>query len=325
MALSEFLPEYFSQEFERPEMFQYPYIMFATDRSGMVPAGGNKVSWPDVEGSVTSREYRRGTDLSEDEGDDAVLTLDIDQSDAVSIPLDDLDRIQKMPDVMGEYMIQADRELMWAINENNRSILEGGARRAASGLTEPMRGDSNGLKSNVKNLEFFAEGVTGTGHEVWGTEAAIQELIDSMDEDAGGYAKRHGWVSQDADTKGVAVVPIEVGNAFRKYLRDFKPNLGAGSIVDSAFGLGRIMKVAGWEIVEDVTLDEVNTGAAGSMSINFLNPSGRSVYYGRQLTTLETERIQKQFGTRLKALYLHGAAQGAARHIYGIDITLSTS
>ena len=324
MALDTFLPEYFSQQFELPEMFEFPYIRFATDRSGMVPDGGNKVTWPDVEGSVVTQKYTAGSPLTDGEGQDAVLTLEVNEFDAVAIPLDDLDRVQKMPTLMAEYTLQANRELMWEINDHIRTQLQATARRAASGLTEPMRGNHAGLTSNVAAVSYHQRGSGNSTHPVWGTEGMRQDIVSRFDVDAGGFAKRHGWVSPDADTKGVAVVPIELANELRAYLRDDKPNLGAGTVVDSAFGLGRIMKVSGWEIVEDVTLPAVNVAAAANpaMRVNFLHPQNRSVYYARQLTTLETERIQGEFGTRLKALYMHGAVQGAARHIYGMDIRL---
>lgn len=329
MALDTFLPQYFSQEVERPEMFEFPYIMMATDRSSMVPPGGNKVTWPDVEGSVTTQIYTKGTDLTDGEGRDAVITLTIDQQDAVSIPLDDLDRIQKMPGVMGEYMMQSDRELMWEINDNNRTAYRKSARLASNGLTEPMRGNHVGLTSNVTNMELLHSGGTGTAHNKINTAAGRAEIIEAMDLKAATYAKRHGWVTQDADTKGIVAMPMEISAQLRRYLIDDKPNLGVGSIVDSAFGLGKILKVSGWEVMEDVTapafnIDGVIAPGAG-FRMDFFHPGGRSLYYGKQLSELETERIQKQFGTRLKALYLHGAIQGAARHMYSIEILLSAS
>ena len=319
MALDTFLPEYFSQEFERPEMFEFPYLMFATDRSALVPAGGNQATWPDVEGSVTTQKYSRGTPLTDGEGQDAVLTLAVDQRDAVSIPLDDLDRVQRMPNLMAEYMIQGDRELMWDINQNLKNAYRSATRLAATGLTEPMRGDHDGLTSNVTALSV--------ARASFAAAAFRQDLIEAMDENAGSFAKRHGWVSQDADTKGVVVCPIEIAAQFRRYLIDDKPNLGAGAIVDSAFGLGRIMKVSGWEVVEDVTAPPFNTAGAiaatAGFRLDFFHPQGRSLYYARQLAEMETERIQSQFGTRLKMLYLHGAVQGAARHLYSITVQLT--
>ena len=323
MALDTFIPEFFSQEFERPEMFEFPYIMFARDRSSMVPAGGYQATWPDVEGSVVIQRYTKGTDMTDGEGQDEILTLTIDQTDAVQIPLDDLDRVQRMPNLMGEYMIQANRELMWAINQNNRAELRKSTRRKASGMTEPMRGNHNGLTSNVHEMTLLTTDGTGGGHPKIDTPEGRAAIIRMFDQQAGVFAKRHGWVSPDADTKGVAVCEIELGNQFREYLWNDKPNLGAGAIVDSAFGLGKIMKISGWEIVEDATAPEVNLADGSAvLTVDFLHPQGRSLNYGKQLTTIETERIQKQFGNRLKALYLHGGVQGAARHIFGATINL---
>ena len=330
MALDTFAPEFFSQEFERPEMFEFPYVMMATDRSGLVPPGGNKATWPDVEGSVTTQTYARGVSLTDGEGQDLQITLDINQSDAVAIPLDDLDRVQRMPSLLAEYMIQSDRELMWAINDNNKTAFRAATRLAASGLTEPMRGDNDGLTSNVTALEFIHTGGTANvAHPFIESADARQAIIQAMDVAAATYAKRHGWVSQNADTKGVAACPIELGAQFRRYLIDDKPNLGAGSIVDSAFGMGRILAVSGWEILEDVTAPAFNLSgviaADAGFRIDFFHPQRIGLYYGRQLSELETERIQGQFGTRLKALYLHGAIQGAARHMYSITIQLSAA
>jgi len=326
MALDTFAPQYFSQGYEPAELFEFPYILFATDRSPMVPPGGNKCTWPDVEGSVTTQTYSKGTNLTDGEGRDVQITLDVDQEDAVAIPLDDLDRVQRQPQVMAEYMLQADRELRWAINDNIRSAFRQSSRLAASGLTEPMRGSYNGLTSNKKVLSLNRSGSTTSNAVTIDSKAGRQQLVAAFDEDAGTFAKRHGWVSPDAATKGVAICPIEVGNQIRRYLTDDVPNLGAGSFVDSAFGLGQVMKVGGWEIVEDATQGAVSltTAAAQALKIDFMHPQRRGAYYARQLAVMETERIQLQFGTRLKSLYLHGAIQGAARHMYEVAITLVT-
>ena len=331
MALDTFMPQMFSQEFERPELFEFPYVMMATDRSSLVPAGSNQVSWPDVEGSIVTQTYTRGTDLTDGEGQDAMLTLKIDQFDSFAIPLDDLDRQQRLPNVLSEYTVQGSRELLWKVNENNRTVYRTGgpvgSNRLGSSLTEPMRGNHVGLTSNTYELELLHTGGTGTGHPKWGTAEGRQAIIAAMDTEAGAFAKRHGWVSQNADTKGVCVVPIQVGQEFRRYLIDDKPNLGVGNIVDSAFGYGRIMMISGWEILEDVTAAAFAVNAADDTNIklDFFHPMNRSLYYGRQLQSMETERIQKQFGTRLKGLYMHGAVQGAARHMFEMSVSLADS
>ena len=321
MALDTFLPQFFSQDFEPSEMFEFPYVLFATDRSGMVPAGGNQVTWPDVEGSVTTQAYTRGTNLTDGEGRDAIITLTVNQQDAVAIPLDDTDRTQRMPQIMAEYAMQSNRELIWKVNANNRAAFRAATRLAPSGLTQPMRGSYNGLTSNVASVDLKASGASGTTIDSVDGRAAV---IRAMDQQAGVFAKRHGWISTDADTKGVCIVPIEIGNQFREFLWNDKPNLGVGSIVDSAFGLGQIMKISGWEVVEDATQPEVDLTQAGNVHLDFVHPQRRGLYYARQLSSIETERIQGQFGTRLKALYMHGATQGAARHLYQLQLALTT-
>lgn len=301
-------------------MVAWPYLMMATDRSALVPPGGNQVTWPDVEGSIRTQKYTRGTNLNDGEWYDETLTLHVNQFDAVSQPLDDLDRVQRMPNLMAEGMIQADRDLMAVINENLKAEYRKGTRLAADGLTEPQRGNHQGLTSNVTELSFAAN--------AWDTPATREAIVRSMDRDAGAYATRHGWVGTDARVKGVAVVPIELAQQFRAFLRDDKPNLGAGSLVDSAFGFGQVEMVSGWEIVEDGSIltpfDTSKAIAANAgLRIDFFHPGGRSLYYARQLAEMETERIQSQFGTRLKMLYLHGGVQGAARHLYSTTIQLT--
>lgn len=328
MALDSFAPQFFSQDFAVQEMFEFPYLMFATDRSGMVPAGGDRVTWPDVEGTMVTQDYTPGSNLTDRELQDAAYTLNVNQRKAISVVVDDVERTQKMPAIMAEMMTQSVRELMWAMNAYLRAQFESTTRLAASGLTQPMRGDHDGLTSNQTNFEILHTGGSGGAHPMWGTEAFRQQLIAMMDEEAGGFAKRHGWVSQNADTKGVAICEIQIANEFRRYLTDDKPNLGAGAIVDSAFGLGRILKIAGWEIMEDVTRAPFLTNAAIASAgprINFVHPQRRSLYYARQLQSLETERVQSRFANRLKGLYLYGAEQGASRHLYSIQLLLSNS
>lgn len=326
MPIDTFLPEYFRQEFEPKELFEWPYVMLGRDRSEYVPAGGNQATWPDVEGSVTTQAYTPGQDLVSREGNDEILTLTMDQRTAVAMKLDDVIRTQRMPSLMGEYMIQTQRELMWDINAHNRTKLRAATRRAASGLTEPMRGNPQGLTRNVYEMTMLTSDGTGNAHNKITSMEGRAEIIRAFDQQAGNFAKRHGWVSPDADTKGVCVVPIELGEQFREYLWNDKPNLGAGAIVDSAFGLGKVMKISGWEIVEDATQPEIDLANGNAQIVcDFLHPNRYSLNYGIQLNTIETERIQSQFGSRLKALYLHGAEQGAARNQFAIVINLDDS
>ena len=321
MALTNWMPQFFTQTFEPAQMFQFPYIAFGSDRSSYVPIGNNQGSWPDVEGSVVTETYNPRTDLTETQGDVVVYVLTIDQKDAFSISLDDLDRVQKSPAVMAEYTVQGMRELFWAINDNNRTVYEGGSRLAASGLDAPIRGNNTGLDGNQHDLALAVQG-KGSGTEISSADGRAA-IVRAMDDKAGIFAKRHAWISPDADTKGVCVMPMEVASQLRQYLYDDKPNLGAGSIVDSAFGMGKILRVSGWEIVEDQTLGEQDLTQAGAVNLNFLHPEGKSLYYGRQLSRLRTEAIQKQFGDRLMGLYLHGATQGAARNLYQMRLVLS--
>ena len=320
MALPNWMPQYFSQDFETPQMFDLPYLMHATDRSYDVPVGNNKGSWADPEGSVTTQTYTERTDLTDTQGNLEVYVLEIDQKDAFNITLDDLERTQQAPGIMADYTVQGVREMMWEINKNNREVFETGARLKASGLTEPIRGNPNGLTGNVHNVALGTSGGSGTTIDSKDGRAAI---VRAMDKQARAFALRQAWVAPKASTNGVCIVPIEVAAELREYLWHDAPNLGAGSTVESAFGYGEILRVQGWEIVEDTTLPEIDLTQAGTIKLNFLHPQGKSLYYGRQLSRLRSEMVQKQFTNRLMGLYLHGATQGAARNIQQITLTLS--
>ena len=321
MAL-DYAPRYFGQDFELSEMFEYPYMIFATNMSANVPPGGNRFTWPDVEGSAIVQAYTKYTDLTDNQGFDGTYTIQVDNDDAVNMVLDDLDRVQRLPAVMAQYIQQADRELMWEVNDNIRTEFRDATRLAASGLTQPMRGSHNGLTGNVTDVALDTNDSSAATAVLFSSAAGRARIIKAFFT-AETWCKRRGWATVNADTVGAAIIPLEVMEEINEYLYNDKPNMGAGAVVDSAFGLGRVTKIAGFELMGDPTADKLDLDSAGNVKIDLVHPNRRSVFYAAQLRKMETERVQKQFGDRIKALYMHGAIQGASRHMHQIDVTLS--
>ena len=105
-----------------------------------------------------------------------------------------------------------------------------------------------------------------------------------------------------------------------------KVNLGAGSIVDSAFTTGMVPMIYGCEFFEDtlapvIPVDAVVLAAA-DLRMDFVYP-GQSVKYITQPIAAESFRNQEKFRQDVRTLYLNGGGQDAARFLTSTEITLT--
>ena len=75
MALDTFAPEYFLQELTPLEMFEFPWVALAGALSLSGP--GNKLSWPDLEGSVTTASYTNNADVTYNAMSDEVYSVTV--------------------------------------------------------------------------------------------------------------------------------------------------------------------------------------------------------------------------------------------------------
>ena len=315
-------PELFSQDIEAPEMFPFPWLMAASDRSALVPAGANAVTIPDLEGSVTVGDYVAYNATTDVQMTDTVYKLTVNNQKYTNSILDDIDTQQKLINALGDAVVQSNREQMVELSKIIRVAYRAAARLAVSGLTQPQRGAPEGLTANAKAIEQLDTVGSGTAHAKWDTPAARAELMGIID-DAYEFAQTHGW-----SERFLCVAPVQVITQIRRFLRDDKPNLGAGAIVDSAFTTGKVPFINGCEFFPDTLVPLFNVGAVvaanAGLRMDFVNP-GRGAYYVRQFASARTEMVPGQFGIRYLSLMLSGAVQGAARNLWSTTIQLSAS
>ena len=99
--------------------------MFNENYEGEVTSGGS-VKIPSI-GAVTIGDYSRYTDIAWENVADASQTLSIDQQKYFAIRMDDVDRIQARPAIMGSYASEAAFQLADTMDTYLAGVLKAGA------------------------------------------------------------------------------------------------------------------------------------------------------------------------------------------------------
>jgi hypothetical protein len=108
MSLDNFIPAIWSGQIQRAlqTSLVYPQLM-NRDHEGEIAAAGDTVKINMI-GDVTVFDYVKNTDMSAPQAlTDAQLTLKVDQAKAFNFAIDDIDKAQQTPKVMGEASIRA--------------------------------------------------------------------------------------------------------------------------------------------------------------------------------------------------------------------------
>ena len=313
-TLNAFAPEYFLQEPSILELFEFPWLLLAGQLSLSGP--GNKLSWPDLEGSVVSAAYVDNADVVY--GAMANHTYDITIADfrATGFYVTDIERTQNVATAVANGSTQANRQQLINLSNVIKTAYRNAARLKATGLDAPIHGDSDGLDQNLFTITMTHQAATG----VWNTAPGRLALLQVI-RGARNFGRRHGWPSRFA-----CIAPLEVTEQINALLTEDKVNLGAGSIVDSAFTTGMVPMIYGCEFFEDtlapvIPVDAVVLAAA-DLRMDFVYP-GQSVKYITQPIAAESFRNQEKFRQDVRTLYLNGGGQDAARFLTSTEITLT--
>ena len=319
MPLTEFVPEFFSQQLSPLEMPSYPRMGLA---STLMVGVGNALSWPDLEGNIQVGDYTDNGDVVYQSLTDKVYKVTIANNKLTGWYVTDIERTLRIPQAMANGMAQSLREQRVAIETILRSAYRNTARLAASGLTEPTRAGRTALTSNVTVQEMLHEAGTGDAHPKWNTPEGRLAMVKAL-QSAADYAARHFWMAQP-----VATVPREVYNQFLDFLVVDKQNLGEGSLVDSAFTEGKVPRIYGVTIVPENLVQPINTrapvGVNAGLRMDFHYP-GQSVKYILKPVTAEVFRDNDKLRDNGRTLWLSGAGQDAARFLHSIVFQLSAS
>lgn len=319
MAIDNFAPEFFEQEVSPMEMFEFPWVAMGGNRN---IATGNKLSWPDLEGSVSSASYTDNADVTYNGMSDLVYSITVADFRATGWYVTDIERSQRIANAMAVGMTQSAREQMVNLTAVIRTAYRSSARLAASGLDAPVRGDADGLSGNVSALELIRVGGSGSAHSRWDTAAARLEILGEV-QAARRYFRRHGHRG-----RFVCIAPGEIIDQINKILTVDKVNLGAGALVDSAFTTGQVPMIYDCEFHDDDLVAQFNTGstiaANAGLRMDFMIP-GLSVKYISEPITAEVMRDNDKIRDNGRTLWLNGAGQDAARFLRSTTIQLSNS
>ena len=320
-TLNSFNPEFFLQEPSLLEMFEFPWMLLAGQLSLSGP--GNKLSWPDLEGSVVSVAYADNADVVY--GAMANHTYEITVADfrATGFYVTDIERTQNVATAVANGSTQANRQQLINLTNVIKAAYRNSARLKATGLDAPIHGASDGLDQNLFDITLLAQGVAAVaGKAQWNTPEGRLALLQVIRE-ARNFGRRHGWPSRFA-----CVVPLEVYEQINALLTEDKVNLGAGSIVDSAFTTGMVPVIYGCEFFEDTLAAPITVTAAVAVGANlrmdFLYPT-QSVKYITQPIAAESFRNQEKFRQDVRTLYLNGGGQDAARFLTSTTIVLTAT
>ena len=317
MALNTFGPEFFLQELTMLEMFEYPWVALSGALNLSGP--GNKLSWPDLEGSVVSKAYVDNADVVYNAMTDKVYSITVNDYRETAFYVTDIERVQRLSSAMANGMTQAMREQLVNLSSVIRTAYRTATRLAATGLTEPIRGDPDGLVGNVNAIAML-DAADATNNTKYDTAEGRLLLLGGVRR-ARSFGRRHGWPSRFA-----CVAPLEVTEQINALITEDKVNLGSGSIVDSAFATGQVPMIYGCEFHEDTLVAPIATGGPvgddGGLRMDFIYP-GQSVKYITQPVSTDSMRDNDKFRQNGRTLRLNGAGQDAARFLYSETIELT--
>ena len=145
------------------ELFEFPWLLLAGQLSLSGP--GNKLSWPDLEGSVVSAAYVDNADVVY--GAMANHTYDITIADfrATGFYVTDIERTQNVATAVANGSTQANRQQLINLSNVIKTAYRNAARLKATGLDAPIHGDSDGLDQNLFTITMTHQAATG----VWNT------------------------------------------------------------------------------------------------------------------------------------------------------------
>ena len=137
-TLNTFAPEFFLQEPSLLELFEYPWIAMA----GQVDLGGpgNKLSWPDLEGSVTSVAYVDNADVVYSAMANHSYSITVADFRATGFYVTDIERTQNLPVALSSGATQANREQLVNLSNVIKAAYRNAARLKATGLDAPRPG-----------------------------------------------------------------------------------------------------------------------------------------------------------------------------------------
>lgn len=282
MSLANFIPNVWSAQLltnlHKAHVFANPLVI-NRDYEGDISEFGDTVRINAI-GAVTVRDYSRDTDIvSPDKLDSAQTLLTIDQAKYFNFAVDDLDKAQTKPKVMGGAM----EEAAYAIADTSDSFIAGLA--AGNVATANLLGSSGSPKTDL-----------ATAGVPYGYLVTLNQKLTEANVPLNGR-----W----------AIVPPW----FYTYIQKDPTFLHSTNLGDLMLRLGIL---APGETPSDAAMFVGMIGGMSIfMSNNVVNSSGTSYQilaghkmawsYAEQIVEIEAYRPEKRFGDAVKGLHVYGA------------------
>lgn len=275
MTLANFIPEVWAgnilSNLHKRHVFAQDGLV-NRDYEGDITGAGDTVDINSI-GPVTIKSYTRNTDIDAPETlTDSQRKLVIDQQKYFNFQVDDIDKAQTKPKVMGE-----------------------ATKEAAYGLADVADRYLAGLYVEAANIGVGTDGATAAAPLILSTPAAAYDLLVDL-----------GVILTDEDVDAAmrsAVVPAWF---YGLLLKDDRFVASGSVAADATLRNGVVGQAAGFTILQSTNAPTVVDGTAGTSSVvQVSTPAARS--YAEQIVETEAYRPEKRFGDALKGLHVYGA------------------
>lgn len=272
MTLENFIPEFWANEVQRQ---LEKYLVFAQagivnrNYEGQITGAGDTVKINGI-GAVTVKTYTKNTDIADPETlTDAQTTLLINQQDYFNFQVDDIDRAQQNPKVMGAAMEEASYALRDGIDQYIASLYTDASASNLIGTDGSPKVPNNtaGDASNVYNLLV---------------DCAVK-LTDSK---------------VPTEGRWMIVPPWFYGRLLKESL--FIDASKAGTT--AGLRNGQVGMAAGFSILQS---HNVPNDTATKYKIMF--GTSRAISFANQIAKIEPYRVEKRFADAVKGLNVYGA------------------
>jgi hypothetical protein len=237
------------------------------DYEGEISAMGDRVKINSI-GDVAIGNYVKNTDIADPEQlDDAQQELAIDQAKYFNFAVDDVDKAQTKPKVMGEAMKRS------AYGLSNTADVFVAGRMAAAVPTDNLIGTEASPKTDLGTVTLAYDYLVDLG-----------VLLDESDTPEDGR-----WV----------IVPPWFHGILNKDDRFVKSGTPAG---DAALRNGRIGEAAGFTVLKSNNVPSTTA----TTKFKIIAGHDMATSYAEQLNEVEAYRPEKRFSDAVKGLHLYG-------------------
>ena len=280
--LTTFLPKFYAPETTVKWRFQFPWLMIVNDVSAAFAA----------EGRGTAFEYYQMSDISTEPADDTLSSgLGSDQTvEVLQITTETLELNQRKIKVAGfpeqarvqnlsRIMPEAVAELERAFNILQQAYVR-----------SQFQADAGQVGTDVAITNAGIVGRTTATETVF-----LNQLLNGME-----AAMKDAWPMDGR----FCVVPVEFYTLAVHYLTDTKPNLGVGSLVDSAFVNGTVPKIYSFEILPD---KDLKVAAGANKDLMHFGVGGVSIDFAEQWSSITARTHWANSNIYLNAQKIYGA------------------